>query len=374
MDRETELNLIDEALALNQTKTAFLGPEVCRHNARAYTDPDQFKKECERIFRVRPVAIAHVSELTAPGDFVSREHAGLPVLLIRDADGSVNAFLNICRHRGARLVNDDKGCKKRFVCPYHAWTYGADGALVAAPHFDAGFPDFTWENLGLERLACVVRFGFVWVSQNADQLDEGFTGLDADLDDLGFSALSIIGDEVQTRRANWKILVEGGLEAYHFRIAHCETIGPYFADNLSTYQSFGPHLRSVLFRRSLPDLGETPREAWRLRDHAHILYTIFPASQFLVMPDHVVWIASDPRGPGETGVRIVTLADMRQSDKSADYWRRNHDIAVTTLNEDFDLAEQIQANAESGGLTHVHFGRFESALTRFNETVAASMT
>ena len=89
---------------------------------------------------------------------------------------------------------------------------------------------------------------------------------------------------------NWKILVEGGIEAYHFKVAHAKTIGPHFMDNLSSYRSFGPNLRSVLPRSTLTHLVEQPRQTWNLREHANLIYYFFPTSQLLVQQDHLVWI------------------------------------------------------------------------------------
>ena len=122
MERETELQLIDELLGIKAQKTFFLDESVARSPVEHYTSQDRFDLERAKIFRKRPMIVAHVSELDQPGDFLRREVAGLPVLLTRDKAGQVNAFLNACRHRGTRLVDDESGCKHRFTCPYHAWT------------------------------------------------------------------------------------------------------------------------------------------------------------------------------------------------------------------------------------------------------------
>ena len=93
---------------------------------------------------------------------------------------------------------------------------------------------------------------------------------------LGAGDYQVLHAEEQLRAVNWKILVEGGIEAYHFRVAHRNTIAPYFFDNLSTYRCFGPHMRSILAEKTLTDLAEQPVDSWRLRDHAQVLYSIFP--------------------------------------------------------------------------------------------------
>ena len=230
-----------------------------------------------------------------------REIGGRSVLLTRDADRQIHAFLNVCRHRGTRLVDAEAGCAKRFSCPYHAWTYGSNGALLAAPHFETGFPDSDKAKLGLTRLPVLEKFGFVWVIAAPDSkanIADYFAGLGAELDALAIDDMVIAEQTNERRKANWKILIEGGIEAYHFKIAHRSTIGPYFEDNLSTYRCFGPHIRSVLARNTVAGLADAPRDTWRLRDHANLLYTLFPTSTFLVQQDHIVWVSQMPVSAG----------------------------------------------------------------------------
>ena len=117
MDRVTELQLIDELLALKADGAFYLDEAVARSPVAHYTSSDRFDREREQIFRKQPLCVAHTSELANPGDFVRRDVAGLPALITRDKSGTVNAFLNACRHRGTRLVEDESGCKHRITCP-----------------------------------------------------------------------------------------------------------------------------------------------------------------------------------------------------------------------------------------------------------------
>ncbi|MCG8443251.1 MAG: aromatic ring-hydroxylating dioxygenase subunit alpha, partial [Caulobacterales bacterium] len=355
---------------LHTARSAFLDEAVTSNPVAHYASPERFAREQASIFHALPVMAAHSSELAGDGAFLRREVAGLPLLLTRDGEGGVHAFLNVCRHRGARLVEARSGCKRRFSCPYHAWTYSHQGALLAVPHQAQGFPDLDRSGLGLRRAACVERFGWMWVSARADAdmaIERHLDALAADFDWFDAEALHVAHMDEQDRGANWKILVEGGIEAYHFRVAHRDTIGPYFNDNLSSYETFGPHMRSVLPRAGLGELNTANRADWRLRAHANVLYTIFPADALLVQHDHVVWIHNEAVAPDRTHVRLTTLAP--KDDDRDDHWRRNHAITVTTLNEDFDIGEAIQAGITTGANERLMFGRFEGALARFNETV-----
>ena len=375
MRRETELELIDELLGLKEVKSAFLDEAVATSPVTRYRCEDRFQTEMSHVFRAMPLMIAHGSELPGANAFLRRKIAGLPVLLTRDGDNEVHAFLNVCRHRGARLVEDGSGCKKTFSCPYHAWTWDNRGNLRGIPHEEQGFPDLDKSTLGLRRLPCEERHGWIWVTPNTDgalDVDAHLGDLEADLAWLDMSDFKIAHSDEIDCAANWKLLVEGGLEAYHFRVAHRDTIAPYFIDNLSSYRMFGAHVRSVLPRASLPALADQPREDWSIRDHTNILYSVFPASQLLVQQDHVAWVCLEPLSADRTLIRLSTVvpsATEMSEDDAAEHWRRNHDITMHTLSEDFDIGQSIQSGFASGANDDLRFGRYEGALDKFNKLV-----
>ena len=376
MDRKVELELIEELRALVASGTFFLDASVATSPVDHYLDENRFTRERETVLHRLPHAAAHVSELAGAGAFLRCEVHGLPVLLTRDRQGAVHGFLNVCRHRGARLVEDAAGCAHRFTCPYHGWTYANSGAFVGAPHFESGFGGVDKAAIGLRPVPVHEAFGFVWVVGDpggAFDFESYFAPLADELDALGMAAMTIAAEDRMTCDANWKLLVEGGIESYHFRVAHRGTIGPYFEDNLSTYRAFGPHLRSVLPRTGMAEMAKEARKSLQLRDHANFVYTLFPTTQLLVQQDHVVWIRQEPLAPGRTDLRLATLVPAggaSAAGKSSDHWRRNHAITVETLGEDIRIGEGIQAGLASGANDHLLFGRFEGALARFNRTVA----
>ncbi len=374
MDRQTELGLTNELLHLCNTKSANLAGTVAASPVTDYFDKTRFAREREAVLLANPAPLAHASELPEPGAFLRRDFAGLPILLTRDAEGVAHAFLNVCRHRGTRLVADESGCKHRFSCPYHAWTWNNQGELIGVPHGDEGFPNLNREQYRLRRLGCSEGYGWIWIdpaNESSPDIKGALRGLSNDFDWFEANDLRVAHSDTEIRSVNWKILVEGGIEAYHFRVAHRQTIGPHFLDNVSIYQQHGPHLRSILARRSLDSLNDQPENSWRLRDHAQVLYSIFPACQLLVQSDHVAWVQLDPLSATSTHVRITTLvpADRMQLASDVEHWRKNHAITMQTLAEDFDIGESIQNGLESGANEHLTFGRFESALTRFKEIV-----
>ena len=326
MERETEIGLIEELLGLREAKSHYLDDEIEFNSVDQYQSEVIFQRERDQIFARLPAVAAHVSELPNPGDFVKREIAGRSILVTRDAHGEVRAFLNICRHRGTQLVDDESGCKHRFTCPYHAWSYANTGELVSVPHMDTGFPDLDKAQYSLKSLQCEERFGFIWVIATPDvsfDFDAYYAPIAAEAEGLDLANMAIAHEEKRVHNSNWKILVEGGIESYHFKVAHRKTIGPYFEDNLSSYQMLGDHMRSVLMRSSMHVLRDQPTDQWRLRDHANIIYTFFPTTQLLVQKDHVVWINSRPVSAGQTELRLATLAPKSRLGEEA-YWEKNH--------------------------------------------------
>jgi phenylpropionate dioxygenase-like ring-hydroxylating dioxygenase large terminal subunit len=373
MDRTEEITLIKEIIGLAEQKSAYLDASISHSPISRYCSPDRFERERAMIFRRKPTVAAHSSELAEPRAFLARDVMGLPVLLARDDSGQVRAFLNVCRHRGARLERETSGCKRVFTCPYHGWSWTNDGDLRAVPQEAQGFPDLPRSERGLRRLPVAEAHGFIWVIADPDaggdlNVDNWLGGMAAELDWLALADHRIAVEETIEIAANWKVLVEGGIEAYHFRVAHAATIAPHFPDNLSTYQMFGSHMRSVLPRRTMTALGDTPEQEWSIRKDANLLYSLMPTTQMLVQQDHIVWINSTPLSEGQTRMRLATLvpADTPDTPQMQAHWEKNHKITHVTLREDFDLGEEIQAGFASRGNPSHLFGRFEGALNQFN--------
>ena len=376
MDRQTELRLIREIIGLAEQKTTCLDAGVAHSPIARYASAERFEREQAMIFRRRPMIAAHSSELVGPRAFLTRHFLGLPILLARDDGGRVRAFLNVCRHRGARLEREASGCKRVFTCPYHAWSWTNEGDLRAVPQEAAGFPDLPRAERGLRRLPVAEAHGFIWIIADPEMadmpdIDTWLGGLGADFTWLGLADHRIAVMETTEIAANWKVLFEGGLEAYHFRVAHKATIADYFPDNLSSYAQFGPHIRIILPRNSMPDLQSVPEADWQIRRDANILFSLTPTTQMLAQQDHVMWFHYEPLAVDRTRIRMATLAPNAAPDtpEMAAHWAKNQKITVTALMEDYVLGEEIQAGFASRGNPSHLFGRFEGALNRFNLAV-----
>lgn len=198
MDRTTELELIDELLELKASKSPFLDENVALSPVEHYLSDERFARERAAIFRKLPHSPAQSSELDGPGAFVRRDLDGLPVLITRDKQGEVHAFLNVCRHRGARLVEEEEGCKHRFTCPYHAWTYASSGELIGAPHFESGFEGVEKGSITLKALPAREAFGLTWVVPDPGgvfDFDSYFAPMAEELDALGMADMYVAAED-----------------------------------------------------------------------------------------------------------------------------------------------------------------------------------
>jgi choline monooxygenase len=180
-----------------------------------YTDPEVLRREQEAIFRRTWQYVGHIGQAAQPGSFFASRAGDVPVVVTHARDGVMRAFLNVCRHRGSVIVEGD-GRRESLQCPYHAWTYGLDGSLRAAPRLER---EGDGEELGLVPLALETWGPFVFVNPDA-----GAAPLRELLGDL-WSSLPTDGLEFHHRveyevEANWKIACENFLECYHCAVAH----------------------------------------------------------------------------------------------------------------------------------------------------------
>ena len=191
-------------------------------DTRCYTDPKFLQVECEQIFRRSWQFVCHEENLRLPGSYVSLSVGGQSVVAVRDRAGELHAFYNVCKHRGHELLFG-AGQTKRITCPYHAWTYDLDGALVNAPRSEH-IENFEPESICLDavRIETFCHLVFVNLDPEAAPLAEqsGDLGTEVmsyapDLADLTFAARL-----TYNIKANWKSVVDNFLECYHCPVAH----------------------------------------------------------------------------------------------------------------------------------------------------------
>ncbi len=360
---------VDHYLSSGTTAMA----EALFHNpVKVYADPQHLAAEHE-VLRSSPLVIAHESELANPGDFVTHDLSGVPVLAVRQADGSVKAFVNLCRHRGAQIMMVPSGCERRFTCPFHAWTYKLDGSLGTVPNED-GFPGLEKAEMGLVPLACEVRHGLVWamVTPGATIDVAGFLGetLDGELGGWSLDGFAVERSTSLAEDANWKLIIDGFLETYHLRFLHAATVGPHIHSNLSPFQAYGPHGRLGFARtRYQPDDERPPMR------NLGVIYQIFPNTVLVWQGTHFERWSMYPHAT-DPGRSVAYTSILAPSGQSADVgvWDKNWKILLSTVQEeDWPVARATQNGFAAGAMTDVVFGRNEPALQHFHQSWAQAV-
>lgn len=213
IDADGSADPIDRLIAAHRPGFALARP--------FYMDRAVFERDMERIFRRHWHCVGHASQIPNSGDFMRVDFEQEAILVVRDRDGSVNAFLNVCRHRGAELCTERQGNAKAFVCPYHAWTYRLDGSLRAARLMPK---DFDTADYGLRRVACRQAAGLLFISFAEAPLDFDPVAdiLEGTCGQYGWGEARVAHRQTYPLAANWKLAIENYVECYHCGPAHPE--------------------------------------------------------------------------------------------------------------------------------------------------------
>ncbi len=186
-----------------------------------YRDAQIYQHDLNHIFFEEWLLAGHVSELPNVGDFLRFEMAGESIIIVRSSADVVSALVNVCRHRGSRICLEERGNARRFICPYHAWTYNLDGTLERARLMENTFDPREW---GLKTVACKVFHGLIYVSFSRNP--PSFADAERELTPL-IAPFDLAKTKIAHRAsypvaANWKLLVENYNECYHCTAAHPE--------------------------------------------------------------------------------------------------------------------------------------------------------
>jgi choline monooxygenase len=331
-----------------------------------YTDPEILRRERERIFRPAWHYVGHTGQLAKPGYFAA-EVAGTPVVVTRDREGVLRGFVNVCRHRGFPLAEGEQS-RETLQCPYHAWTYGLDGSLRAAPRSDEE-PDFPQDELGLVPIAVGTWGPFVFANAGPDPepLADSLGSLPAQVAELGLDVDSLVHYSRWEAEvgANWKIVSENFLECYHCQVAH-----PGFSELIDvSAEAYALSTDGRLSTQHGPPRTVEPTDELP-RSQFHFLWpnlgiNIFPGhpnfsiGPFLpVTPDRTYRFLDYFFGPD---VEPAWIDELIAFDNQVGQ-------------EDLGLVEGVQRGVASGALEHgVVMSRSEQLIAHFQALTAAAL-
>ena len=315
-------------------------------HARWYLDDGHFTRECRAIFGREWLCVAREEDLPQPGDHQLFDLQGESVLLVRNLDGQLRAFYNVCRHRGAQLcavADDPHGAGLRggvlggrlIRCPYHAWTYDLDGRLVNAPFMD-GQAGFDAGDIALHPVGVACWGGFVFLNlqpEGAPDFSAQVAAVDRRLVRYGLATLRTGAVLEYTVRANWKVICENYNECYHCGPVHPElcAVVPAFRDRGGADLDWDrgiPHREGAT---TFTATGETSRASFPALDEDELVRhkgeMLLPNLFLSLARDHVAAFLLQPRGPALTHITCrflfaedaMTEADFDPSD-AVDFW------------------------------------------------------
>lgn len=346
--------------------------------AWTYSDPEFFEVEMRRVMRPSWQVVCHLSDVPSVGDYHTLEYLGESIIVVRGQDQKVRAFTNVCRHRGARLVDGPSGCAvaRKLTCPYHAWSFDLEGRLVGVP-LKATYPGLDQSKHGLVPVDLEIWRGFIFVRLENDggpSVAEMIAPYDHEVEPYRFEDLRAFGRvTLRPRRVNWKNVGDNYSDGLHIPVAHpglTRLMGSGYGveaqENVD--KMWGP-IRDRLsnnpseqaYQKYLPHVPHLPEERQKLWTY----FKLWPNVAFDIYPDQVDFMQWLPVSPTETLIREISYAvpDDRREMKAVRYlnWRINRQVNA----EDTWLINRVQDGMASESFTVGPLAETEVALRNF---------
>jgi phenylpropionate dioxygenase-like ring-hydroxylating dioxygenase large terminal subunit len=383
MRHDEQVRLMKQLLAHLDGGTTVDAGVVLKMSTESYADLALAKREMQEFFVDMAQCVGMSGDLPEPGSFFTINDLGVPILATRDDNGDFGAFVNSCRHRGAIVESDERGTKRRFVCPFHSWSYDAGGTLVGLPKSDH-FGEVDKECLGLRRLPAEERHGLLFVHPNPDGV--------MNLDDLlgewfndefptwNFGNLIPLTSDAYDTACNWKLAMDTFGETYHFSSLHKDTLFNTFHGNVQCYDEDGHNHRMILCRRDIDEMRNLPEDQWDITVAGLPVYWIFP--NVILMPfRHGVFLVRAYPAADDPG-RHVSRIDFYLKPEVANSASPEATELMMTIaggfaeiirDEDYAMGASQQATANARSLEHVMFGRNEPALHHYHNTYRSKL-
>jgi nitrite reductase/ring-hydroxylating ferredoxin subunit len=337
-----------------------------------YTLPEFCAAELEHVFAKEWLCAGRADGLANPGDYLTMEIAGEPVIILRDRDGALRGMSNVCRHRMSTLL-EGRGNVRSIVCPYHAWTYNLDGSLRGAPAMGLN-EGFCKEEVKLPSVRVENWLGWIMVTLNPDAPDpaEALRDVENLVGYLDMGSYRETFREEFRWATNWKVLAENFMESYHLPVCHEGTIGGSVDLMKMTcpegYPSFNYHY--ILKNDTIPLSLAHPANTTLVGDQRRItwLLSVYPALLITLTPGYFWYLCLTPDGPGH--VKVLYGGGM-SADWCADPEAERHLATVKALLDDVNIEDKgcvervyrgLCADLSApGALSHLERPNFEFA-------------
>ena len=327
----------------------------------AYHDPKLYEQENDVLFARTWVNTGSASQMAGRGDAIPVTVAGLPLILLRDEDGSIRGFHNVCRHRGARVLRVPCQGKILLHCKYHGWAYGMDGALRGTPHWKTGDrsapAEFDPQHYGLEpvRVAVWLDQVFVNIDGKAPEFEDFVAPLISRWENYDLSRFSLGEQRTLTVDANWKFVIENFLDTYHLPMVHPQ-LGDVAAARRFTDVNIDDTVFGICYTTGAADKpkssGQHLRQFDRLSDAQKIsqdILALYPNTLIELQPRHMMLVAIEPDGPARCTEHLnFYFIDQDATDpKLVDERQRTAEAWCEIMNQDIEVLADLQAAAHS---------------------------
>jgi phenylpropionate dioxygenase-like ring-hydroxylating dioxygenase large terminal subunit len=377
MQRQQLVDEIKVLMGLVADKTTTLADSVMEIDVNEYTDPQQFEREKIELFRHYPQFVGPSCVVPATGDYFAFDDTGIPILIVRQQDGGLKAFVNICSHRGAPLNECAHGTAKKrrlFSCPYHGWTYDLEGQLVGVPFGNEGFDGIDRDALGLRPLDVQEKYGMIFVMPDPDKtfdIDEVLGGIQERLSGFGFEDHYYLGAKQVFTDFSWKLNMDTFHEYYHFEFLHAESIATMVYSNTATYRQCGRNHSMGSPALSINELKSIPENEWEPRNYSSYVNFIFPNTVIFVVEDHFQTWRVYPITPDRSVVYHSMFlpkepATPEERQYYEDYFQMINDVAVA---EDYSLVDKINRGLKAGIERKVLVGRNEPGVQNMHRQI-----
>lgn len=346
--------------------------------AWVYNNAELTRLELQRVLMPSWQIVCHINSIPNNGDYVTLDIGPESVLVLRDRDGTIRGFHNVCRHRGARLLDGTGSCPTSITCPYHGWSYRQDGGLIGMPVRES-FPSLDRAHYSLRAVRIEVAFGFVFMCLSGDppSVKQVWGELGEDFAKLRTEEMVPLGPITQESwPVDWKIAMDNYLESYHVPIGHPglyrmftpdyedQTWVPTIARGVSWMrEQESPRWSERAYQRMVgkvcTHLPEAERRSWRF-------YSALPNLGIDVFPDQMDFFQVLPDGPGRCIIRggVFGLPDERREMKALRFLSARLNTQVN--NEDRWLCARVQRGLASASYKPGPLSQLERWMLEFH--------